>query len=198
MKIQDFKNAVSKGGGLVPANRFYVFFVTPDSVQTSFGFERQLCTSVSLPNLNITTTTAFPDGLEFDFATNSTVENVTLRFRETNNMVISRFLEDWSSKIVNREKRVLGYPEDYLGAMVIEVHNGDSNDIPVLVLEMNRVFPMSVSYTDLSDDNSNSIMEITSTFSVREVKRVQPLRNDLSQIQRSTRRDGRTLRDFFG
>lgn len=187
MKIQDFKNSVAKGGGLVPANRFYVFFIPPDDVQSSFGFERHLCTSVSLPNLNITTTTSFPDGIEFDYAINSTVENITLRFRETNNMVISRFLEDWCSKAVNRERRFLGYPEDYLGALVVEVHNGDGNDIPILVLEMNRVFPLSVSYTDLSDDNSNSIMEITSTFSIRELKRVQPLRNELGQLQRFLR-----------
>lgn len=95
-----------------------------------------------------------------------TLNSVDLSFYITQGMQIYDMLEEWRKLIVDVPSNRLGYYDDYVGT--IEVDIVTRNDRVLKTVEFKKVWPIVVGDTDMSYDTANEVGILQTTFNYHE------------------------------
>ena len=159
-KIQSFQSTFNKG--IARPNLFSVEFPrTPGGIAYNNDEMELRVQSVTMPGKNITTTpndNAY--GPSYEMANGiSYAEEIAVTYILDQDHRAREFWNTWQDVVVNPSTYDLNYYDDYIGTMVI--YQLDQNDQIASAIQINEVFPKSVSPVEYSMESGSSILTVT-------------------------------------
>jgi len=162
MSIQKFTSQV-KSLGLARTNRYEAVIPFPTTAANRDVVEvaNLFCDTISLPGINIATTTQRFYGETREMPYERDFEPVTLSFYVDSSMKIRTAFDRWMNMIVDPETRAIGYYNDYVRDMDIYVKTV-SDESPFRI-RLYEVFPKTIQTIQL-DTSSRDIMKLQVTL----------------------------------
>ena len=182
--IDTIKSTLGKRGGIAPANRFAIYMnlplisINPGSIISNIasggGFNPMslindprdislLCESCALPGRQITTAD-HQTRLKMVKKTYGYLnEDVNFSFLLTGDYYIKEVFDSWVNSIIDFEKGVVNYRDDYVSDVIIQ--QLDKNNIPIYTCTLQNAFPTTISSIELSNASENAIAKVNVTMS---------------------------------
>lgn len=161
--IDDLKSSVSFGKGLALQNRYRVMFSFPrlmpnDLTHTGRHFD-MLCDAATIPARTISTFDYQAQKQSYKIANGYSQEEVSFTFLVTNDFMVKKVFDDWTSQIIDFDRYRAGYRKDY-GATV-EVLQLDKKDNPTYGCKLYNAYPTSVSALAVENSSENSVQKLS-------------------------------------
>ena len=149
--------------GFAKANRYTVQLPATSNGQAM----NVMCDSVTWPGRQISTVEIYTDMKANKAAYAFIPDDVTISFVMSNDWSAWNYLHDWHKRVIGNIEGDNGYrvnfKADYQRQIVI-IHNDESeNDRKLVVLK--GAFPTTLSSMELSNQNENTVLRVTATFS---------------------------------
>ena len=171
---QEFVQNV-KSDGLSKSNRFYIEIASPSLTGESgiiFGSAGQnlrnlhmFCSSVSIPGVNIASTSIRTTGEMLEAPYDRNFGDSTLTFYVDRQMYVRKFFDDWVNTIQNQSTKIFNYYDDFI-ADTIKVFVLDKKDHENYAITMHECYPKTVGSLSLAH-NSNDVMTLDVTFTYK-------------------------------
>lgn len=182
--IDTIKSTLGKRGGIAPANRFAIYMnlplisINPGSIITNLasggGFNPMslindprdislLCESCTLPGRQITTADHQTRMKMVKKTYGYLNEDVNFSFLLTGDYYIKEVFDSWANSIIDFEKGVVNYRDDYVSDVIIQ--QLDKNNIPIYTCTLQNAFPTTISSIELSNSSENAIAKVNITMS---------------------------------
>ena len=136
-----------------------------------------LCRSVTIPGKTLNSIVRKTNMKEIQVASGYTVDPVNIRFSETADYMVSKYLDRWLSLTVDPSTYEVGYRDDYVRDIVIVALDEQEN--PQYTITLKNAFPKTKILVDMSDFSANTITEIAAVFDYEDYV----VGNDKEQIQ---------------
>jgi len=121
-----------------------------------------ICRSVTLPGKTLNTIISRTNMRDVTVASGYTVDPVNLRWSETADYLVSKYIDRWLSIIVDPRTYEVGYRKDYTRDIVIVAL--DSKENPMYTVTLHAAYPKSKVLLDLSDFSANTVTEVAAVF----------------------------------
>jgi len=162
--LNEIRARIAQHGGFAKLNKYRV--ILPPMLGLNGVADMQtldiLCRSVTLPGKAITSIARKTNMKEFQIGSGYTVDTVNVRFTETSDYFISRYLDAWQSLIVNSSTYEVAYRSEYARDVVIIAL--DDAGRPIYVVTLLNAFPKSKILVDMSDFSANTLTEVGAIF----------------------------------
>lgn len=169
--IGDFISTI-KRNGFAKHNHYTFTFVPPSKVDTygdgSNKIDQRLlqllCSSCTLPGVNIATSPHRTFGEQFEMPNDRTYGAITSTFYVDNQFHVKKLFDQWQAIIMDPTSRTFNFLNEYRTNIVIVVF--DAGGAPHYKLKIEDAFPKSVNDVMLSHD-SRDFMKIDVMWSYR-------------------------------
>jgi hypothetical protein len=155
--ISAFRNGFAK------TNRYEVFMPGVSDSETL----NVMCDSVTWPGRQISTTEVYTDMKASKRAYSFIPDDVTISFMVSNDWSAWDYLNDWHKTVIGNIQGendfVVNFKQDYQRQIIIR-HLDETDNIRKEV-RLKGAFPTTLSSIDLGNQNENTIMRVTATFS---------------------------------
>ena len=149
--------------GFAKANRYQVMFtgdVNPESLNV-------MCDSVTWPGRQISTNEVYTDMKASKRAYSFIPDDVTVSFILSNDWYAWNYLNDWHSMVIGNVEGdrdfAVNFKEDYQRQILIR-HLDEQDNVRRQVL-LKGAFPTTLGSIELGNQNENTVMRVTATFS---------------------------------
>lgn len=162
--ITDFISAI-KSTGLARTNRYKVTIPFPTGIGSgndSIKIVSLFCDSASLPGVNIATNPARTYGESREMPYEKMYDTVVFSFYVDSDLIIKSYFEQWVDKVIDPQTRSVGYYNDYVKDIDIEVYNVDESQSPYYVT-LYEAYPKSINAVNI-DAASREVMKIAVTM----------------------------------
>lgn len=160
--VSDLASQISQRGGLARSNMFAVTFTGPASINPNPYLVNALCESVTLPGRAISTiehgTIRQATKRPYTFIN----DDVTLTFLVTNDFYMKNIFDKWMKHVVDDEKGVVYYKNQYVSDMTITVLDLRSKFIYKCTLQ--NAYPITMNAVELSNANENGLIRLSVTL----------------------------------
>ena len=170
--ISDFIASINKYG-VAKSNRFLVQITPPSSMASGAGEVGRLlqfsCQGAKIPSTSISKSDFRSYGMSYKIASKKTFDdNVDLVFRMDKDYNILQFFTYWMKLIYNPETGDIGYYNDYIGKVEIQMQDQENNT--KLTVELEDAYPLSFNSVDLSWREETDAMTFSVAFAYRNVR----------------------------
>ena len=170
--ISDFISNISKYG-VAKSNRFLVQITPPSKMTSGSGEIGRLlqfsCQSAKIPSTSISKNDYRSYHLPYKIASKKSFEdNVDLQFRMDRDFNVLHFFTNWMKLIYDPDSGDVGYYNDYIGK--VEIQMKDQGDNTTLTIELEDAYPLSFSGVDLNWREEQEAMTLSVSFAYRNAK----------------------------
>lgn len=159
--IEDFKGLVSKRGGMAQANLFNVILPAIPGSGLSVDEGNLLCSTVSLPGLQLQTVDRTVGTVSEKVATGSVHDDVSFTFKVLNDYGIKKYFDSWQKIAYNKETHQIGYKNEYRKQVTINQLKKTSTGLALIYeCKLFDAWPISTNSIDLTNDQ-DGLVEIT-------------------------------------
>lgn len=187
--IDQFKSTVGKRNGIANTNRFAITITPPTQTLLNLGGligggplindprdVNILCKSCSLPGKLIMTGDYDPyDAFPRKYPQSTVQEDVEFTFLLTNDFYAKKLFDKWQSSIIDQSSQLVSYDSTYKTDVFIQELNKENN--PVYAVRLRDAFPTSVNSIDLSNDNTDTVAEVSVNMTYSRFEIEAPLRS---------------------
>lgn len=196
--IDQFKSTVGKRGGIATTNRFAISITPPTATFFNkllpallgqgpfFNDPRDiniLCKSCSLPGTLIMTGDYDPydTGFTIKYPHSKVQEDVTFTFLLTNDFYTKKAFDAWQNSIVDQESQLVSYDSTYKTDVFIQ--ELDKDNTPVYAVRLFDAYPTSVNSIDLTNDNADTISEVSVNMTYTRFEPEGPIRSMINSTR---------------
>lgn len=155
MSLQSFISEVNRG--MSRTNRYEVTIPFPNTSRDGSRLVSLFCEATNLPGMNIATTPQKIFGEMRQMPYERMFDPVNLSFYVDSNMEVKAAFERWIQLIFNQTNRSIGYYDDYVRNVDIQVKNVD--DSTSYVLRLYEAYPKAIQTIQLSAE-SREVMKL--------------------------------------
>lgn len=159
-------STMNRRGGFAPQNRFRIEFSPPGSNLSGQNLAdiNLLCQSTPLPGRQYTTIDAPLLGFRqsVKYPNGYMNEDITVIFLMTNDFYIKRIFDRWGSLIVDPDRYLIGYDDDY--KVPINLYQLDQNDKEVYGVQLLRAFPTTFQAIEMNNGSNADPQRFSVSF----------------------------------
>jgi hypothetical protein len=181
--LKNFRSRVASEGLATP-NRFEIELQVPPAIASVFGrteleIVTMFCESASLPPqiVGVRPQRLYGPTIYKPFGVEYGGEGIPLSFYVDRKMNVKAFFDSWISKIVDPYQYFVYYRRQY--AVTMRIYQLDNQNNVTYGVEMDDVFPRSVTLMDLNSSTQNQVHRLNVNFTYRKWK---PLHNLTSRV----------------
>jgi hypothetical protein len=161
---------------LARVNRFEVLINAPSTLIgrniANSGAVSLYCEMASLPPVNISTKSfkIFGPTYQRPFGAEYGGEGISMTFHIDRDMLVKKFFDEWTTKVVDPDSGLVGYQESY--ATKIVLRQLDEQENVTYEIELTEAFPRSVNLLELNNSATNQTHRLNVLFAYRYWKEI--------------------------